>query len=181
VEETLASNNCAEPVVIKWPNDILMNDRKVLTHIVSCTLCNGKQVCGVLIEVERDTILVGIGCNVLTSPEVQKSGDNSGRDAGCIADYICFDDVSEEESDSARASPAIEYRNLLARAIFDHTTQWISDSDSAERVVFECGMKMNFGSVQRLRWDRYSGVGKSFALEEVIPLRLNPDGTLLVR
>lgn len=139
-----------------------------------------------LIEVERDVALVGIGCNVLTSPEVQKVGDNGGRDAGCIAEFISLDDSTTEKGDTSEVSSAIQYRNLLANVIFDKTRSWLSlqvsdeDYDTAEKVIADCGFKMNFGSVQRLRWDRYSGVGRSGELEEVIPLRLNHDGTLLV-
>jgi len=40
---------------LKWPNDVLIEEKKV---------------CGTLIEVENDYMLIGIGCNVVTAPEV---------------------------------------------------------------------------------------------------------------
>jgi BirA family biotin operon repressor/biotin-[acetyl-CoA-carboxylase] ligase len=40
---------------IKWPNDILLN---------------GKKVCGILIEYSKEFVIIGIGINIKTSPSV---------------------------------------------------------------------------------------------------------------
>jgi hypothetical protein len=60
------------PTYLKWPNDVLIGDQKV---------------CGVLIEIEDSRILIGIGCNVGTSPAVAESGRESGRPSACIRDH----------------------------------------------------------------------------------------------
>ena len=46
-------------VEIKWPNDILMN---------------GKKVAGILIEATRDHVLIGLGVNITHSPQVEDGG-----------------------------------------------------------------------------------------------------------
>lgn len=130
-------------------------------------------------------MLVGIGCNVLTSPQVEKSGQDGGRDSGCIADFISMDNEQEE----GELSPAVEYRNLLATKLYDNTATWLASQimvDTAEQVIFDCERKMVLGETQRLRWDRVSNKDRSnsggmAALEEVVPLKLNADGTLLAR
>lgn len=47
------SDSAASQVKLKWPNDVLIGEHKV---------------CGILIEMADDYLLVGIGCNVMTMP-----------------------------------------------------------------------------------------------------------------
>lgn len=54
------------PVVLKWPNDILVNDAKI---------------CGILLERVRDKVVVGIGVNVVTAPELPDRATTSVHDA----------------------------------------------------------------------------------------------------
>ncbi len=42
-------------IKIKWPNDILLNKQKL---------------CGILIEKENDKVIIGIGINIISSPDV---------------------------------------------------------------------------------------------------------------
>lgn len=58
---------------IKWPNDILID---------------GKKVCGVLIEYSRNFVVIGIGINIKTSPTVAK------YKTAKLADYK---DISRDE------------------------------------------------------------------------------------
>eukprot|EP00598_Pedospumella_elongata_P006883 CAMPEP_0184985612 /NCGR_PEP_ID=MMETSP1098-20130426/14205_1 /TAXON_ID=89044 /ORGANISM="Spumella elongata, Strain CCAP 955/1" /LENGTH=304 /DNA_ID=CAMNT_0027509705 /DNA_START=155 /DNA_END=1066 /DNA_ORIENTATION=+ len=64
-------------VKLKWPNDILIDSKKA---------------CGVLIEMEGDMLLIGVGCNVLFAPNVNKTTNNAHasaiiRSATCLADH----------------------------------------------------------------------------------------------
>lgn len=54
------------PVVLKWPNDVLVNDAKI---------------CGILLERVKDKVVVGIGINVLTAPELPDRATTSVHDA----------------------------------------------------------------------------------------------------
>lgn len=55
VAETLIT--LGAPATIKWPNDILID---------------GKKICGILIEYNNDFVVVGIGINITSCPDVEK-------------------------------------------------------------------------------------------------------------
>jgi len=138
-------------VYLKWPNDVLIDDKKV---------------CGTLIEIEDDRLLIGIGCNVGAAPEVPLAGADEGRPSTCVKDNV---DAKEECPEPC--AMALD----IAQEIVDSTRAWIdAQQDTAEYVVNEFESNMNTGAVQMLRSGEDEG-------KEVIPLRINPDGTLLVQ
>eukprot|EP01031_Cornospumella_fuschlensis_P027612 gene27612-33345_t len=59
-------------LTLKWPNDILI-DRKKL--------------CGILIEMDSDYFLIGIGCNLVTAPVVPEKGREYGRPSTALIHY----------------------------------------------------------------------------------------------
>ena len=102
---TLISPHIRERVLdsrtyLKWPNDILIEDKKI---------------CGTLIEVENNFMLIGIGCNVVTAPEViQSGGPDKGRQSTCVAAHnaeiakaCATDSASEAKSLAAAISVSI--------------------------------------------------------------------------
>eukprot|EP00607_Mallomonas_marina_P008325 CAMPEP_0182418322 /NCGR_PEP_ID=MMETSP1167-20130531/2787_1 /TAXON_ID=2988 /ORGANISM="Mallomonas Sp, Strain CCMP3275" /LENGTH=337 /DNA_ID=CAMNT_0024592481 /DNA_START=202 /DNA_END=1215 /DNA_ORIENTATION=+ len=73
-------------VKLKWPNDILINSDKV---------------CGILIEIENDSVLVGIGCNVVSAPSIQDTMLHNGRSATYVLQHkIIQERESERENES---------------------------------------------------------------------------------
>lgn len=63
-------------VTLKWPNDVLVDNRKI---------------CGVLIEIENGMIIVGIGCNVRSAPSIDRTGPQGGRPSVRISNhYLIF-------------------------------------------------------------------------------------------
>lgn len=114
----------------------------------------------------------------------------------CHGDTINVTPGDGQGPDESLSVP-VQIRNLLARRILDNTSSWLCPDecpggyrrgpDTASQVIEDCGSKMRFGTSLRLRWDRSNrggdgegGAGVCAALEEVVPLRLNMDGTLLV-
>ena len=83
-----------QPVALKWPNDVLIGEEKI---------------CGVLIEVEGDFMIIGIGCNVLTAPVVESTGGDNGRTATCLARHM---DCSKEATETA--SGIVVHGNFLS-------------------------------------------------------------------
>ena len=84
-----------QPVALKWPNDVLIGEEKI---------------CGVLIEVEGDFMIIGIGCNVLTAPVVESTGGDNGRTATCLARHM---DCSKEAGIET-ASGIVVHGNFLS-------------------------------------------------------------------
>lgn len=157
--------------ILKWPNDVLIGEEKV---------------CGVLIEIEGDFILIGIGCNIMTAPVVANFGPENGRQATCLVRHIT-DCINGSETSSSHTV------DNQGAATFSHTCPSLGDlhkeiaaeiygalsshvekhNDTAEQVTTDFERYMDF-SPQRLRGDL--GVGHT-----VTPLRINKDGTLQVQ
>ena len=171
----------APPVTLKWPNDVLIGERKV---------------CGVLIEVADDRVLVGIGCNVQAAPQVETSGQQYGRLATCLADHAADlepaacaspDDgtcAATATAAAAASAPApgvdVNTHKEIAAEIFGALASWVRPSpsadgstrDTADEVLRDFERDMD-RRLQRLRGDDAAG-------DSVRPLRLNRDGTLVV-
>jgi biotin-(acetyl-CoA carboxylase) ligase len=154
-------------VYLKWPNDVLIEDKKV---------------CGVLIEVDSNRMLIGIGCNIGSAPMVDKTGSQAGRPSICLAEHN--PNILDE---SISSSPP---NHLIAIEIIQAIKDWLKASDSAARIIDDFQLHMDFRP-QRLR-DSYDSSatkimesslnGELEALRlEVMPLRINLDGTLQVR
>ena len=170
-------------------------------------------MCGVLIEIEDGTLFVGIGCNVLSAPEVPAEGQNGGRPATCLAKHsehmqqhvraalaaaassstgeaatsLDGSVTPDVDSEYVKTDGLLNAEQLLKEGDFHKDlaielcaaiNNWIeAQNDSPESVIEDFKEHMDY-SVQRLR-DSGNGVGATS--EEVTPLSLNPDGTLLVR
>lgn len=150
--------------VLKWPNDVLIGEEKV---------------CGVLIEVEGDFMLIGIGCNIMTAPSVETAGVNNGRQSTCLARHItsCISSSADAQIDHSNLTdtcPSLgELHKEIAAEIYGALTALIlQPKETAEQVVVDFERYMDF-SPQRLRGDTNAG-------ETVTPLKINKDGTLQV-
>lgn len=156
---------------LKWPNDILIDNDKV---------------CGILIEIEDDNVLVGIGCNVLEAPTVESSGSEGGRSSTCLAKHnkdimnnnndhnISIDNNNKVVSLNVSDPPLLE----LAVDIIESIDTWLQNEDTVTSVLKDFKNKMSTAS-QRIRADRL--VDKSLLDKQIVPLRLNDDGSLVVR
>lgn len=149
---------------LKWPNDILINSRKV---------------CGILIEMEEDYFLIGIGCNVMTVPEVCPDGPDGGRLPTALIDHSStILDMSQQQelcdiNQQFRIPPP---HRQVAVDIATKFSTWIADAegDSPQQVIDDFLANMDF-SEQVLRDKR------NLPTSRVQPLGLNLDGTLRAR
>lgn len=127
-------------VTLKWPNDILIDAKKVgifyvpsiqnsavYTSYVLHYIIISRQACGVLIEMEGDMILIGIGCNVMSAPVVNATTNNANaslqiRPATCIAEHN-----AEYAEAAARRRQLFEQSSATTRASLSGTS---SSSDN---------------------------------------------------
>lgn len=173
--QSYVSDSSSE-VRLKWPNDILIN---------------GQKLCGILIEMEDDHFLIGIGCNIMEAPVVAPDGAECGRPSTAL---IQHSSVLQQYRASLEAQPA-EYveetpegaagtshqqrfplvHRRVAKEIAAKFEEWIqSRSDTPERVIDDFSRNMDF-SEQLLR-DKYNQPEG-----RVVPLYVNDDGTLHAR
>lgn len=151
---------------------------------------------------DGDHLLVGIGCNLVTTPQVTETGPEGGRPAAALAsrNHILrallpstttslsgevVEDLSEEEKESKLRS----YCRAITMDIYGAFFDWINgQDDSADNVLRDFREHMDM-SLQRLRNDHFSRDGQDArgegamgeAMATVEPLGLNADGTLQVR
>jgi BirA family biotin operon repressor/biotin-[acetyl-CoA-carboxylase] ligase len=99
-------------VYLKWPNDVLIGEKKV---------------CGILIEVENDRLLIGIGCNVLTAPEVSNIGAEAGRASTCLADHnnYCAGKTSGSDNEAV-SSTLVDASSESIPKVHTYVFSWVS-------------------------------------------------------
>ena len=168
-------------VTLKWPNDILINSLKI---------------CGILIEIENNRMFIGIGCNIESKPIIDTSGSDSGREATCLAEHnsnifneslnsqIIFNEKNEKNENETikmkNESKSHKTYQKIAIEILNNIKFWIENInfDNSENIINDFTNKMSFLK-QKLR--NNENINVSTDLLEVVPLKINNDGTLKVK
>lgn len=157
------------------------------------------QACGILIEIEGGRVFVGIGCNVLSAPEVPASGKDGGRQSTCIAahnpvmqeaaqrggaiDSGSGEQCSAGDKDGDPGSPLVvvgegDFHLDLAREISAAVANWVAAQSDSPALVLRDFQESMDRAPQRLRDASNSASPDG---EEVLPLGLDADGTLQVK
>lgn len=199
-------------VRLKWPNDVLVGDKKL---------------CGILIEMDDDRLLIGIGCNVMTAPVVTEVGIDGGRQSTSLSEHDLYtsspllsdtnsngtgittlttatDECKEStatdntcvassvtESEENMNTQRVEHYGTICEELAAEITaaiaNWIRDADNQDMVISEFESWMDF-SPQILRKEyktldtsKSDSDMVSLKGETIIPIRLNSDGTLVVK
>ena len=162
VHERLRERKAWAKVAVKWPNDVLVDDKKIA---------------GILIENHYDEgtkeswYLVGIGVNVAHAPKIDLAGPQRGRMSTCIADHC------EIEGDGVEMAQALAFD--IAKGIHDWVAasigggEYMDKSIASEATIREWSDWAEFGKEQVLR-DKPGNV-------VVTPVGIEPDGRLRVR
>ena len=162
VHERLRERKAWAKVAVKWPNDVLVDDKKIA---------------GILIENHYDEVtkeswyLVGIGVNVAHAPKIDLAGPQRGRMSTCIADHC------EIEGDGVEMAQALAFD--IAKGIHDWVAasigggEYVDKSIASEAIIREWSDWAEFGKEQVLR-DKPGNV-------VVTPVGIEPDGRLRVR
>ena len=165
MEKDEETNGKEKRVQLKWPNDVLIDKKKVA---------------GILIESERGEngeyyFLIGIGVNWKYSPIINQTGPQNGREATCIFDYI------ENSGDTnTKSDDGIQGARQLAFDIAEDMWTWIRSQRETtgedavvlgENIIRQWEKSGDFGSRQTIRDTQ----------EVVIPLSLERDGRLKVK
>ena len=148
-------------VELKWPNDVLLDNKKVS---------------GILIEVENDRLLIGIGMNIMTAPAVpvESANADTGRPSTCIQDHnAALFECNKGEEVCSQAQQE-EFLERVAQEISVSIYSWLdAGSDTAINVINEFSHLMQ-KKPQKLRNADERGA-------EVQPLSISTEGGLIVR
>lgn len=154
-----------------------------------------------LIELDNDRMLVGIGCNVGSAPSVDATGQQGGRPSTCLADFnpdIQAYKQAQNPSAIVFETDMTNYdeppHHVIAKEIFYSIKDWLSQRDDVINIVRDFETFMDFRP-QKLR-NSYNINEEVVSIEEsakneglngsipthldVVPLRINIDGTLQV-
>ena len=86
-------------------------------------------------EMDNDTLLIGIGCNIIEAPPVEATGIDGGRPATCIIEHLVN---AENKSIEDRKLDAQEnLSKQIANHIFSNIISWIASDDSVTSVTTE--------------------------------------------
>ena len=161
----------AASVSLKWPNDVLVD---------------GKKVAGVLIEMDRNCFLIGVGCNVGVAPTVAKEGRELGREAGRLLDYCYAEgDASNGNGTGSGNAHGIKPEGVkaiiaeLADTITSDIHVWAENCEgTGDQVVEDFSRHVEFNRRIQMRTENGEGGGRG---RWVTPLNLERDGRLRVR
>ena len=165
-------------VHLKWPNDLLVNNKKVS---------------GILIEIEDENLLVGIGINVMTAPRIpgigaagdSNDGEDDARPSTSIYDQqnsppqVCNSEGEGSncsEQEGAFPSHQDAFIEGIAVENAEAVSSWLLSVDLGDQIVADFSALM-VKSNQKLR----SSTGTHQAGAEVTPIKVNSDGSLQVR
>ena len=115
-------------------------------------------------------MIVGVGCNIHAAPEVATSGPNAGRPSACLA-----------PRDTLLDAEIFDLRNAIATELAASVEKWLTQDaawDSIEKVIADFSSLCDFNTqLLGIKYrEQYAAHGIHF-----VPLRINNDGTLLVR
>jgi BirA family biotin operon repressor/biotin-[acetyl-CoA-carboxylase] ligase len=117
-----AARCCGAPAQVKWPNDVLVGERKLAGVLV--------ESCG------TELLAVGIGMNVAAAPLELAT---EARRAACLAEYRPAVTVEEAE-DALLTELATGWEQLLADDVTPLRTAWAEvDATAGRRVLLETG------------------------------------------
>jgi BirA family biotin operon repressor/biotin-[acetyl-CoA-carboxylase] ligase len=108
---------------LKWPNDVLVNQKKVAGVLIESELVN-----------DTTYLLVGIGINIQQAPQIPS---NEGRQAACLQEF-CSEKLPEQTAE------------IVAADLANHLVEWM-EADGRKDVIQEWKKWADFGTPQTLR------------------------------
>lgn len=160
------------PVVsLKWPNDVLIN---------------GEKVSGVLIEMEKEHLVIGIGCNIGSAPVVVGTGPNGARQATYLYQHCRKSDLATSDNvadliESLRRDVGADIVKSFSDMLQQNDASSMSPcaKEAHGRNIVDRANQYMDKELQYLRLDHQAS-GQSVAGTKVVPLHINVDGTFQV-
>jgi BirA family biotin operon repressor/biotin-[acetyl-CoA-carboxylase] ligase len=166
LEACRVSNNPSNKIVqstVKWPNDVLIDDKKVSGTLIESEVIDG-----------TSWLLVGIGVNVAFAPSLTESPGKQVRGATYLQEY-CPDNLLPQDT---AAILGLDLANALVEWVVDRET----DKTTKELKVIEDWKSFaSFGGIYELRGDIAAENAGTHVGENVVTVDIQNDGQLVVR
>ena len=119
IQKALRSLLPTLPSTLKWPNDILINDKKV---------------CGILIEIEGQDVIVGMGINIDSHPEGSTH----------LNEYFYTPQTIEDVLKPVLKSVWDSYQDWLNDGFDSIQTEWLKSAHQLGEILDRDGVKGRF-------------------------------------
>ena len=156
------SENKKSLLSLKWPNDVLIDDKKIAGVLIETTSTSSTPL--------TYYFVVGIGVNIANAPQIPAAGENRGRKSTCLADYITLEDENV----------AVDIALDIARAL----SKWLNDGvimGSEMKGLMESNILSTWNSLAQANMGRRLEIRDSTNRISVIPIGIEPDGQLRVK
>jgi BirA family biotin operon repressor/biotin-[acetyl-CoA-carboxylase] ligase len=148
---------------VKWPNDVLIDDKKVSGTLIESEVLDG-----------TSWLLVGIGVNVAFAPSLTESPGKQVRGATCLQEY-CPDNLLPQDTAEILGID-------LAKALVEWVVDREMDKATKElKVIKDWKSFASFGGIYELRGDITAEDAGTYKGETVITVDIQNDGQLVVR
>eukprot|EP00521_Asterionellopsis_glacialis_P010170 CAMPEP_0195304426 /NCGR_PEP_ID=MMETSP0707-20130614/34413_1 /TAXON_ID=33640 /ORGANISM="Asterionellopsis glacialis, Strain CCMP134" /LENGTH=276 /DNA_ID=CAMNT_0040368221 /DNA_START=253 /DNA_END=1083 /DNA_ORIENTATION=+ len=163
--------DCGAPseskVTLKWPNDVLVNQRKISGVLIESELLEGDS-----------WFLIGIGVNLVHAPDVPTSGPNRGRPSTSVQN-LCHQAAGNDQMEENESKSTME--GMDASAVAAEITSELVDFVHQDLPKDVLSREVIAG------WKKWAEFGKQQVLRDVegneivVPIGIEADGQLRVR
>jgi len=124
-----ACNSQDHTVHVKWPNDILLNQKKVAGVLIESKVIAGEV-----------WLFIGVGVNLAAAPSIPHEGPNRGRPSTAVQQHCTEQQLPESTA------------KMFAEDLSEGLVQWLEDPTTTSRkVLTEWKTWANIGEPQVLR------------------------------
>lgn len=165
-------------VTVKWPNDVLINDKKLAGTLIETEIVDG-----------TTWLLVGIGTNINFAPSLERSPGKHKRGTTCIRDHCSFKSDKENNKMDHRDHPGedLQRAHAFGLDIAKRLVKWMVAPDGLikkkerERQIIQRWKSLTeFGQVYEIRGTVEKEDTGEYLGEIVTAIDIKDDGQLVV-
>lgn len=180
-------------VTVKWPNDVLIDHRKVSGTLIENHYCGSMA-----------WFLIGIGVNVVNRPDLNDLPGKHAREPTCICEWVDLGVSSKSTApitnlgESPSGVPPVDLATELGLLVANKLTEWAicapqrnemapshasseQEEERNKQVLQRWIQWVDFGQVYELRGQVVDEEQGGYEGERVVTVGIEPDGQLRVR
>lgn len=176
---TLSESSLYPKTTVKWPNDVLINDKKVSGTLIENEIIYHNQT-------STTWLIIGIGINVAYTPNLQKSPGKQIREACCIQEFC----KKETANTIANLLPNNMTATILGIDIANALIDWVVSNNNVTRsdkydmeqdIINQFRSYSQFGQTYELRGNHVDIENGGYNGELVTTIDVQYDGQLIIK